>query len=69
MVVTKALPGTRWLEVLTAAGCRVEVCSYRHLNTELNTYQGVHVTRHHLVGAHHQTADRLSLRRRDRAAD
>ena len=25
VVVTKALPGDRWLKVLTAAGCRVEV--------------------------------------------
>ena len=27
VVVTKELPGERWLEVLTAAGCRVEVCT------------------------------------------
>jgi hydroxypyruvate reductase 1 len=27
VVVTKELPGARWLEVLTAAGCRVEVCT------------------------------------------
>jgi len=27
VVVTKELPGGRWLEVLTAAGCRVEVCT------------------------------------------
>ena len=27
VVVTKALPGERWLEILTGADCRVEVCS------------------------------------------
>jgi hypothetical protein len=27
VVVTKGLPGTRWLDILTAAGCRVEVCT------------------------------------------
>lgn len=27
VLVTKNLPGDRWLKVLTAAGCRVEVCS------------------------------------------
>ncbi|KAK9821913.1 hypothetical protein WJX81_003164 [Elliptochloris bilobata] len=27
VVVTKNLPGERWLKVLTAAGCRVEVCT------------------------------------------
>jgi len=27
VVVTKALPGDRWLEILTRAQCRVEVCS------------------------------------------
>lgn len=27
MVVTKDLPGDRWLQVLTSAGCRVEVCT------------------------------------------
>jgi hydroxypyruvate reductase 1 len=27
IIVTKALPGTRWLEILTGAGCRVEVCT------------------------------------------
>ena len=27
VVVTKELPGDRWLAVLTAAGCRVEVCT------------------------------------------
>jgi hydroxypyruvate reductase 1 len=27
VVVTKQLPGSRWLEVLTGAGCRVEVCT------------------------------------------
>jgi hydroxypyruvate reductase 1 len=27
VVVTKELPGSRWQEVLTAAGCRVEVCT------------------------------------------
>ncbi len=27
VIVTKNLPGERWLQVLTSAGCRVEVCS------------------------------------------
>jgi hydroxypyruvate reductase 1 len=27
VIVTKELPGRRWLEILAAAGCRVEVCS------------------------------------------
>lgn len=27
VIVTKDLPGTRWLDILTAAGCRVEVCT------------------------------------------
>jgi hypothetical protein len=27
VVVTKNLPGERWLKVLTAADCRVEVCT------------------------------------------
>ena len=26
VIVTKQLPGTRWLEILTGADCRVEVC-------------------------------------------
>lgn len=26
VLVTKPLPGTRWLDILTAAGCRVDVC-------------------------------------------
>ncbi len=27
VLVTKTLPGKRWLEVLTTADCRVEVCT------------------------------------------
>jgi hydroxypyruvate reductase 1 len=27
VIVTKELPGNRWLDILTAAGCRVEVCT------------------------------------------
>lgn len=27
VIVTKSLPGSRWLEILTAADCRVEICS------------------------------------------
>lgn len=27
VIVTKALPGERWLSILTAAGCRVEVAT------------------------------------------
>ncbi|MDK1011231.1 MAG: NAD(P)-dependent oxidoreductase [Actinomycetota bacterium] len=27
VIVTKDLPGRRWLDILTAAGCRVEVCT------------------------------------------
>ncbi len=26
VVVTKELPGERWLNVLTSSGCRVEIC-------------------------------------------
>lgn len=37
MVVTKPLPGTRWLEVLTSTGCRVEVCT--HTDTILSNSQ------------------------------
>ena len=28
VVVTKDLPGDRWLKVLTSSGCRVEVCTH-----------------------------------------
>ena len=28
MVVTKPLPGERWLQILTSAGCRVEVSQH-----------------------------------------
>ena len=28
VIVTQTLPGTRWLEILLAAGCRVEVCQH-----------------------------------------
>lgn len=28
VVVTKNLPGERWLDILTAAGCRVEVSQH-----------------------------------------
>lgn len=31
VVVTKLLPGERWLEILTDAGCRVEVCTSEDL--------------------------------------
>ena len=27
VIVTKELPGSRWLDILTAAGCRVEICA------------------------------------------
>ena len=27
IIVTKSLPGTRWVEILTRAGCRIEVCT------------------------------------------
>lgn len=27
VIVTKELPGNRWLDILTATGCRVEVCA------------------------------------------
>jgi hydroxypyruvate reductase 1 len=27
VIVTKELPGTRWLEILTAADCRIEICT------------------------------------------
>jgi glycerate dehydrogenase len=28
VVVTKNLPGERWLKVLTSSGCRVEICNH-----------------------------------------
>lgn len=28
MLVTKDLPGTRWLDILLAANCRVEICAH-----------------------------------------
>ncbi len=35
VIVTKELPGERWLEILTAADCRVEICtSSKVLNTQ-----------------------------------
>ena len=27
VIVTKELPGTRWLDILTGAGCKVEICT------------------------------------------
>ncbi len=33
VIVTKELPGTRWLDILTAADCRVEVCRSRDILT------------------------------------
>jgi len=30
VVVTKELPGTRWLDILVAADCAVEVCESPH---------------------------------------
>ena len=42
VVVTKQLPGKRWLEVLTAAGCRVEVCTSTKIlsNNQIKTAIG-----------------------------
>ena len=42
VVVTKLLPGKRWLEVLTAAGCRVEVCTSTKIltNNQIKTAIG-----------------------------
>ncbi len=35
VIVTKSLPGRRWLDILTSADCRVEICESRAvLNTE-----------------------------------
>jgi hypothetical protein len=34
VVVTKNLPGERWLQILTAAGCRVEVRLGIHQESE-----------------------------------
>ncbi len=31
VIVTKALPGKRWLEVLTGAECRVDVCESKDI--------------------------------------
>ena len=36
VIVTKELPGDRWLEILTDAGCRVEICT---TTAVLTTYQ------------------------------
>ena len=33
VVVTKELPGDRWLEILTRADCRVDVCTSRDILT------------------------------------
>jgi len=33
VVVTKELPGNRWLDILTAAGCRVEICASENVLT------------------------------------
>ena len=34
MVVTKELPGERWLDILTKAGCRVEVSQFEGTITD-----------------------------------
>eukprot|EP00892_Ulva_mutabilis_P010139 jgi/Ulvmu1/7498/UM037_0042.1 len=39
VVVTKDLPGTRWLEVLTASNCRVEVCTSPETILDVPTIQ------------------------------
>ena len=26
VIVTKELPGTRWLDILTRSGCKLEIC-------------------------------------------
>ncbi len=37
MVVTKDLPGTRWIDILTAANIRVEVCAHEDFILSQNT--------------------------------
>lgn len=39
VLVTKNLPGTRWLEVLTASNCRVEVCTSPQTILDVSTIQ------------------------------
>jgi len=31
VIVTKEIPGQRWLEILTAADCRIEICTSTHI--------------------------------------
>jgi hypothetical protein len=38
-LVTKNLPGTRWLDVLIAASCRVEVCTSENTILDIPTIQ------------------------------
>lgn len=37
VVVTKDLPGTRWIDILTAANIRVEVCAHEDIILSQNT--------------------------------
>ncbi len=39
VVVTKELPGDRWLQILNNAGCRVEVCKHPDVILSNNTIQ------------------------------
>jgi hypothetical protein len=39
VLVTKNLPGSRWLDVLIAANCRVEVCTSEETILDIHTIQ------------------------------
>lgn len=39
VLVTKNLPGSRWLDVLIAANCRVEVCTSEETILDIPTIQ------------------------------
>lgn len=39
VLVTKNLPGTRWLDILVAANCRVEICTSKETILDIPTIQ------------------------------
>lgn len=41
VLVTKTLPGDRWLQVLTSAGCQVEVCAKSEDILAVDTIKGL----------------------------
>ena len=62
VIVTKALPGRRWLDILTAADCRVEIChSTAVLDTEtIKAAIGEPMRRRHRTA--HRTVGRDAFR-------